>query len=121
PDVTNRRRRAPTPIGGDVQRRVLDEDRTLELLQLDPGLEPELVVQEPPGLTVDLEALRLPPASVEREHQLRPESLAEGVLATDCLELRDEREVAAERELGVDPLLECGEPKLFEPLRLDPG
>ena len=85
-----------------------------------PGLEPELVVQAVPGLPVDLEPVGLPAAPVEREHQLRPEALAERVLGAERLELGDERQVAAERELGVDALLDRGEAELVEPLGLDP-
>ena len=50
--------RVAVPLG-EVQRRVLHEDRPLELLQLDAGLEPELVVQERPRPPVDLEPFGL--------------------------------------------------------------
>ena len=119
---TSARRAAARRASGaaaQVQRRVLHEDRPLELLQLDARLEPELVVEQRPRPPVHLEALRLPAAPVEREHQLRPEPLAERVLGGERLELGDEREVAAERELGVDALLDGGEPQLLEPLDLD--
>ena len=112
--------RSARAVDGDVQRRVLDEDRPLELLQLDARLEPELVVQERPRPPVDLEPFGLPAAAVEREHQLRAEALAVGVLGDERLELGDERELAAERELGVDPLLDRRQPQLLEPLDLDP-
>ena len=120
-DVAQRARRgAPPPVGGEDQRRILREDRPLELLQLDAGLEPELVVQAVPRLPVHLEPLGLPAAAVEREHQLGAKALAERVLGAERLELGNERQVAAERELGVDPLLDRGQPQLLEPLHLDP-
>ena len=114
------RGRAPPPVGRERQRRVLREDRPFELLQLEPGLEPELVVQAVPRLPVHLEPVGLPAAAVEREHQLRPETLAERVVGAERFELGHERQVAAERELGVDALLDRGEAQLLEPLGLDP-
>ena len=41
------------------------------------------------------------------------------MLGDERLELGNERELAAERELRVDPLLDRGEPQLLEPLDLD--
>ena len=70
-------------------------------------------------MPVDLEPFCLAAAAVEREHQLGAEALAVRVLGDQRLELGDEREVAAERQLGVDPLLDGREPELLEPLRLD--
>ena len=103
---------------GHVQRRVLHEDRPLELLKLDARLEPELLVQERPRPPVDVEPFRLPAAPVEREHQLCTEALAIWMLSAERLELRDERELAPERELRVDPLLDRGQPQLLEALHL---
>ena len=117
--LAQRQVRPAAIVAGDVQRGVLDEDRPLELLQLDARLEPELVVQERPRLPVDLEPLGLPAAPVEREHQLRAEALAVRMLGGERLELRDERELAAERELGVDPLLDRRQTQLLEALHLD--
>ena len=104
---------------GDVQRRVLHEDRPFELLQLDAGLEAQLFVHQRPRVPVDLEPFRLAAAAVEREHQLGAKAFAVRVLGDQRLELGDEREVAAQRELGVDPLLDRRQPELLEPLGLD--
>ena len=109
--VRRRPSRAQRPAPGP------DEDRPLELLQLDPRLEPELVGQERPRPPIDVETLRLTARPVEGEHELRAEALAVRVLGDQGLELGDERELTAERELGVDPLLDRRQPQLLEPLR----
>ena len=63
---------------GDARRRLLGrqlgvvrEDRLLEPPQLRPGLDPELVDEQPAPLAHHLERLRLAAAAVEREHQVR--------------------------------------------------
>ena len=72
---------APAPIAGrSACRRLEDlvvrEDGPLELLQGRAGLEPELIGERPPGVSVDLECFRLPPGPVEREHQLAAQAFA---------------------------------------------
>ncbi len=54
-------------------------------------------------LSVDVERLCLPAGAVERTHQRAAQPLAEWVGGHECLELRDERSVPAERELRLDP------------------
>lgn len=107
-------------LGRDAERRVLNEDGALELLHLERGLEPELVVEELPRAPVDVKALGLAAAAVEGEHQLRPEALTVRVVGDQRLELGDEAEVSGERELGVDPLLDRCETELLQPLGFDP-
>ena len=48
------------------------------------------------------------PEAVEGEHLLTPQPLAERMASDERLELARELGVAAEREIGVDPLLEHG-------------
>ena len=66
---------------------------------------------------VDLERLRLPPGAVEREHELAPRSLAERVGRDERGELLEDLRMPAESEVGLDPVLERGEPQLLEPVR----
>ena len=99
---------------------VLEEDRPLELLQLDIGLEPELVAEERARLPVDGESFCLPARPVEREHQLGAEPLAVGMLRGERLQLRHERELTAECELRVDSFLDRGKAQLLEALDLHP-
>ena len=62
-----------------------------------------------------MERVGLPAAAVQREHQLSAQAFAERVLGDERLELRHQVVVAAERQVGVDPILERREPQLLEP------
>ena len=66
-----------------------------------PGSMPSSSTKRPARL-VDVERVCLPPAAVEREHQLPAEALAERVLADERLQLADDVGVRAELEVGLD-------------------
>ena len=104
-----------------IERRILPEDRPLELLKRRARLDPELVDEGTAGVLVSVQGLRLPVGPVQRRHQLAPEPLAEGVLGDVGLELRDEFVVAPECEVGVDAELDRTEPDLLEPRDRWPG
>ena len=82
--------------------------------------EPELVGQQRARLPVNLQALGLAAAAVERKHQLGSEPLPVWVVDAQSLELAHDREVAAEREVCIDSLLYGRKPELIQALRLDP-
>ncbi len=63
---------------------------------------------------VDLERLRLPPRSVQRQHQMRPKLLAQRVLVYALLKLTDQLPVLAELEIGLDPPLQRPQPKRLQ-------
>ena len=107
--------RRPGARRQDPERRVLREDRPLELPQRLARLDPELVDERLARALIDRERVRLPAGAVERQHQLSPEPLAHGLLDDEALELRDELAVPGEREVGVDPVLERGQSQLLEP------
>ena len=86
--------------------RLLAQDRRVHAAQERARLEAELLDEQLPSLAVDLERLRLPAGAVEREHQLRPQPLAQRMRADERLELGDELGVRADRELRLGPLLE---------------
>src|SRR5439155_23167356 len=87
----------------------------LELLQLEPGLDAELLAERLARAAVELKRVGLPARAIEREHQLRPWPLPERFLRDQLFELRDEACVAAEREVCVDALLERREPLVLKP------
>src|SRR6266536_6195373 len=66
--------------GWSVERRVLAEDRPLELTERRPGLQPEFLREHPPRLAIDVECCRLAAGPIEREDQLRAEALVERML-----------------------------------------
>ena len=110
----SRRGRRPA-AGRRVDRRVLPEDRLLEGLELAARLEPELVGERTARVLVARERIRLTARAVEGEHELGAQPLARGVLADERLELGDQGRVAAERQIGLDALLERQQPELVEP------
>ena len=110
--------RPPQRPAGATQFGVLGEDRPLEFLQLPPRLDPELVNQLATRALIALKRIRLPARSIQREHQLRLEAFSQRVLAHQRLELADQRGVPAEREIGVDPILERREALLLQPRSL---
>jgi hypothetical protein len=65
-----------------------------------------------------LERLRLPSATIERDHRLPVKPLAQGVLGGESENLAERLRVPTERELRFDPLLERGQPQLLEALDL---
>ena len=97
------------------------KDRSLKLLQTGAGLDPELLTERPPSAPVRLECLRLTTASVEGEHQLGAQALAVGMRGNEGFELGDERVLASEGEIRVDPRLERCQPELLQAGDLGPG
>ena len=67
----------------------------------------ELLDEDSAGASVCLERLRLAPGTVERDHQLSAQSLPVGMSTHDGLELGDQRAVAPERQVRIDPVFEC--------------
>ena len=76
---------------GTIERRILAQDRLLELAQRGARLEAELVHERPARVLVGGERVGLAARAVEREHELTAQSLAERMLADERLELADER------------------------------
>ena len=91
------------------------EDRPLEPAQLLAGLEAEVLVEHAPPGAVHVKGRCLSLGPVEGDHQLSTKMFAERVLADESLELGNELRLTPEREIGVDALLEGGEPLLVEP------
>jgi hypothetical protein len=97
-----------------LKRHILGEDRLLERSERRAGFDPELLDEHLARLPVGLERLRLAVAAVESEDLLLAQALAQGVLADKRLQLADELGVPAERELGLDPLLDRAQAQLLE-------
>ena len=93
---------------------LVPEDLRLEPLELRAGLDSEFVDEAGARILVDLQGLRLPARTIQREHELPAEGLAERMVANERLERADDVAVPAELEIGLDPLLERDEPELLE-------
>ena len=94
------------------------QDRPLQRMQLLARVEAELVAQDSPRVAIHVERVGLPAGSVERDHQVAAQALAERMRANKRFELRDEVAMVAERELEVNPPLDAREAKLLETLDL---
>ena len=94
---------------------ILLEDRAFQSLKRRARLQPELLPERPARSPVGLQRLGLAAGTVERPHQLPPETLSQGVAIDERLELWDELGMPTEREVGFDPVLPRGQAKLFEP------
>ena len=102
------RRRGRRPNGnGGRQRRILIEDRTVELVQRRPGVDPQLVDQGFARGGVHIERLGLASRPVQREHQLTAQALSQRVLARQLLQFPDEAAIVTTAEVGIDPVF-CG-------------
>ena len=99
-------RAPPRPPRCEVERGIMPENGPLQLLERRAGIDPELVDERLSRDPVVLERLGLAAGPVQREHELRQQALAQGVLRDECLELRHELGVLPEREVGVDPSLD---------------
>ena len=91
------------------------ENLGLKLAQLGSRLDTELVDETGAGSLIHVQSLRLPARTVQRDHELPQEALAQRMLGDEPLELADDVTVATELEIGVDPLRNCGEPELVQP------
>ena len=89
-----------------LQRRVLVQYLALELLERRARLDPDLLDERLPPALEDLQRVRLPSAAIEGEHQLGAGTLTERRSGDERLQLGDELVVAAERQIGVEPIVE---------------
>ena len=93
----------------------MTQDLRLEPLELRAGLDPQLLDEPRARVLVRVERLGLPARAVEGQHELAAEASRGAGARDERLELADDVAVAAELEIGLDPLLERDQPKLLEP------
>ncbi len=72
-------------------------------------------------MLVGAQGVGLPATAVQGDHQLAPQPLAERMPGGQALELADHGRVGADRQVGVDAVLDGGEPGLGQPHALGPG
>ncbi len=93
-----------------VQRRVLVQDRAFQLPQWLAWFDAELLGQRPPRLLVGGQRVCLPPAPVQRNHQLLVQPLAQRVGGYQGLQFADDMRVTPQREIGLDPVFNHARP-----------
>ena len=94
-------------VGDEVEGRVLLEDRLLELAQIAPRLQPELLDERDARLAVGVQRLGLTARAIEGEHELAAQRLAQAMLADERLELAHHLGVASRRQVAFDALLQA--------------
>ena len=87
----------------------MGEDLTFELLQLRAGIDAQLRRQLLTPTLVGVERLVLPPAAIERDHQLGAQVLTQRVGGDEVDELGDELAVPPRLEVRIDALLQCAD------------
>ena len=93
---------------------ILGENCALELAQLDPRLEAELLDERRPRVPVRLKRVGLAAGAVERQHQPAVQPLAQRMLGYQSLQLRHELRVTPGAQLGLESRLERDQPLLLE-------
>src|SRR6185503_7985777 len=97
-----------------LQRGVTDDDLLLQLSHPGGRFEAELFAEPGPEHLVGAQRIGLTRRSIQREHQMSREALAQWVLADERGELRDEFTGEATLEVGIEPELDRLQPHLFE-------
>ncbi len=100
---------------------LVPQDGALQVPQLRPRLDAQLVHEQAAGLAVDLQGLGTPPAPVQRQHLLTAQALPERMLGGEPFQPRQHVGRPAQLKVGVDAELQGGEPAPFQPgpLHLD--
>jgi hypothetical protein len=100
--------------GRHVEGGIVSENCTLEVLQLVPGFEPQLLVEQAAAVVVCRERLGLASRAIESDHQLATKTLAERMFRNEGLELADDVGMSARHEISFDPAVETRKPYLAE-------
>ena len=87
----------------------------LQPLELGTGLDAEVLDEGGPGHPGDVERLGLPARPVQGQHELGLRALAERLLGDQGAQLVEDVGVAAELELGVDPVDAGADAQLLQP------
>ena len=93
---------------------LLAEDGAVERLELRARLDAQVFDQRASRLVVCRQRLGLPARAIERQHQVRPQALAERVQADERFDLGHELRVRAGLEVRSDPVFERSEAKILE-------
>ena len=86
-----------------------------------PGVDAELAGEQVADMAVGGQRVGLPAAPVQRQHELAVQPLPQRMVGGQLLQLGGERVVPAQRQVGVDPGLERGQPQLLQGARPPAG
>jgi hypothetical protein len=108
------RRREPA---GRAERGILVEHGLVQAPQLGTGLDPQFADELPPDVGVGLQRLRLPTGAIQREHLLPAQPLAQRMRGRQRGQLAHQVGMAANREVGIDAVLQGRQSKLLDSRR----
>ncbi len=114
-------RRRPRQLRRRPERGILVQDRLLELSKRSSWHESKLIAQRGLSLPERLQRVRLSTASVQREHELAAEPLAQRMSRHKVLELGNELRRSPRCQVSVDPIFDRCEPQFLEPRDLVPS
>ena len=86
--------------------------------QLRPGVDAELLDQDRPGPLVGQQRIGLPTRAVQGQQQLGPQPLPQRLLADQPFQLGHQLPVAAQPQVGLDPILQRDQPQLGQAVAL---
>ncbi len=93
----------------------MPQDKLVDIAKLPARLDAQFLGQRAARVAVDGKGVRLTPAPVQRQYQLRTKPLPQRVLAHERLQLTGQLRVAAQGQVSVDPVREGGDPLLVQP------
>ena len=93
---------AIAPVEGGVLR----QDGCVQAPQRFAGIDAELTGEQVAGTPVGGQRLGLPPAAIQRQHQLAVQPLPQRILGGQLFQLAGEGVVPAKRQISIDPRLQ---------------
>jgi hypothetical protein len=111
------KRRTATSL--KLQRGILLQDRLLEPPHRWARLEAQFVVQQRAPGPICRQHVRLATGPIQRQHQLLAQPLAQREARQQRLQLRHQRAIAPQRQLGLDAFLHGRQSDVLEPANLD--
>jgi hypothetical protein len=99
---------------GRAERGILVEHRLVQAPQLWTGLDPQFPDELLPRVGVRVQRLCLPPGAIQRKHLLPAQPLAQRMGGRQRGQLAREFAMAANREVGIDAVLQGRQSKLLD-------
>ena len=87
---------------GRLEPRILPQDRLMQLPQLGAGLHADRLHESRARVPIGRQRFRLPARAIQREHLLRPQSLAQRLIGDQRPELAEHLAVATRDQVGLD-------------------
>ncbi len=104
-----------------AQRRVVEHDPLFQLGEFGRGIETQLLAQPSAQRAERSQCVALATCPIQRQHQVRRQSLSQRMLADQALELTDQLACPARPQIGIDAVLDRCHPQLVQPSDLGLG